>query len=79
MRDSMRAAAEEMRELLMSDTIDRAAMDRLRTERVAQADRVSKTLIDTLADVAEVLTPAQRKLLEERIKEFRGHRGWRHG
>ena len=79
MRDSMRAAAEEMRELLMSDTIDRAAMDRLRSERVAQADRVSKTLIDTLADVAEVLTPAQRKLLEERIKEFRGHRGWRHG
>ena len=80
LRDSMRAAGQEMRELLLSDAPDRAAMEKLRAERVAESDRISKTLISTLADVAEVLTPAQRKLLDERIKEFRGgHKGWRRG
>lgn len=75
-RDSMRSAAHEMREMLLSDTPDRSAMERLRAERLAEADRISKTLMNTLADVAAVLTPAQRKLLDERIKEHRGrHRG----
>ena len=68
-RDSLKATVEEMRELLLSSEIDRGTMERLRAERVAESDRISKTLIATLADVADVLTPAQRKLLGERIME----------
>ncbi|NNE23828.1 MAG: periplasmic heavy metal sensor [Rhizobiales bacterium] len=68
-RDSLKATVKEMRELLLSSQIDRATMERLRAERVAESDRISKTLIVTLADVAEVLTPAQRTLLGERIME----------
>lgn len=72
LRDSLRSTVEEMRELLLSNAPDRSAMERLRADRLAESDRISKTLINTLADVAEVLTPAQRKLLDERIREHRG-------
>lgn len=76
LRDSLRATVAEVRQLLLSDAPDRSALERLRADRLAESDRISKTLINTLADVAEVLTPAQRKLLDERIKEHRGrHKG----
>ena len=76
LRDNLRSTVEEMRELLLSEAPDRGAMERLRADRLAESDRISKTLINTLADVAEVLTPAQRKLLDERIKEHHGrHKG----
>ena len=75
LRDSLRSTVEEMRELLLSNAPDRDALERLRAARLAESDRISKTLINTLADVAEVLTPAQRKLLDERINEHRGRKG----
>jgi periplasmic protein CpxP/Spy len=71
LRDEMRRTRDAMRDLLTADTIDREAIERLRAERLAEFDRVSKNLANTLADVAEVLTPEQRKLLDERIQEFR--------
>ena len=41
---------------------------------------ISKNLVGALADVAEVLSPEQRKVLDERIKEFRFMgRGWHRG
>lgn len=80
LREQIRASRQEFHDLLMADSIDRGALDALRTERLAEFDRVSKSLVDTLADMAEVLTPAQRGLLEERIREFRSmHKGWRRG
>lgn len=82
LREDMHSAGQQIRDLLAADTVDRAALEKVRTERLAEADRVSKNLIDTAADVAEVLTPEQRRKLSERISEFRGmrgrwHRGWR--
>lgn len=80
LRDQMHATRSQAREMLLADNFDRAALETLRAERLADFDRISKTLVDTLADIAEVLTPAQRKLLEERIGEFRSHRrGWNRG
>jgi Spy/CpxP family protein refolding chaperone len=80
LREDMHSAGQQIRDLLAADTIDRAALEKVRSERLAEADRVSKNLIGTAADVAEVLTPEQRKKLSERIEEFRGMRGrWHRG
>ena len=78
--DRLRASGKELHELLLADTIDRAALERLRAERLADAERISKNLVNALADVAEVLSPEQRKVLDERIDQFRSmHRGGHHG
>ena len=78
--DRLRASGKELHELLLADTIDRAALERLRAGRLADAERISKNLVGALADVAEVLSPEQRKVLDERIDQFRSmHRGGHHG
>ncbi len=84
MRDKMRAAGKQVHDLLLQDTIDRAALETVRAERLADAEQISKTIVNAVADVAEVLTPDQRQVLEKRIQEFRSHkrgwgRGWRRG
>ncbi len=76
----MRAAGQKIHAMLLAETIDRTALEKLRAERLAEAERISKDLVGALADVAEILSPEQRKLLDERIAEFRflrrgGHRG----
>ncbi len=78
--DQMRATGMELHGLLMAETVDRAALERLRAARLADAERISKTLVGALADVAEVLSPEQRKVLDERINHFRSmHRGGHRG
>ena len=80
----MRATGKEIQELLVADMIDRAALERLRAERLADAEQISKDLVSALADVAEILSLEQRKVLNERIEQFRslhrvGHRGGHRG
>ncbi len=78
--DRLRATGKELHDLLLANTIDRAALEQLRTERLADAERISKNLVNALADVAEVLSPEQRKVLDERINQFRSmHRGEHRG
>lgn len=78
LHQTMHASREQIQALLLSDQIDRAALEKLRAERVAEVDQMSKTLIQAVADAAEVLTLEQRKVLDERVREFRsmfgGHR-----
>jgi len=77
LRAQMHEAGQEIHDVLLADTIDRDALERVRAERLAEADRVSKNLIVAVADVAEVLTPEQRKVLDKRIKQFPSmRRGW---
>ncbi len=85
LHEKMHASREEIQALLLSEQIDRTALEALRAARVAEVDQMSKTLIEAVADAAEVLTLEQRKVLEERVREFRkmfgGHRrghGWKH-
>lgn len=79
-RDQVHATGRQIHDLLAADTIDRVAMEQLRTERLAEIDRISKNLLIAVADVAEVLTPEQRKVLDQRMQEFRGKRGgWHRG
>lgn len=76
----LRAKVQEARrrgvELLSADTIDRGAIERLRAEQIGAADAASKRLTQALGDVAEVLTPAQRKTVAARVgRHGRGHGG----
>ncbi|MFM9673658.1 periplasmic heavy metal sensor, partial [Streptomyces galilaeus] len=73
-RDIVKASGEEMKKLhagraddrqqmlalLSADTIDRGQIEQQRAARHAQMDEASKVMTRTMADLAEVLTPAQR-------------------
>ncbi len=47
--------------LLTAPTIDRSAIERLRAEKIGLAETASKRIAQALADVAEVLSPEQRR------------------
>ena len=73
-RDKMLAARKQARELLTTEKVDRAALEKLRADQIATHDAASKRLVQALADAAEVLTPEQRKKLDTMLPE--GGRGW---
>ena len=74
LREKIRSARKEARELLSQPTIDRDAVERLRSEQVSNMDELSKHLATALTDAAEVLTPEQRKDVAERLAK---RKGWR--
>jgi len=69
-----RDTRKEVMELLAAPTIDRAAIEALRAERIAAIDEASKKLTAATIDAAEVLTPEQRTKFAEQLKERRGPR-----
>jgi protein CpxP len=77
LREKMHAARKQAIELLTGDTIDRGAIEALRAEQLQLAEQASRRIAQSLADAAEVLTPAQRRELAARVEKH--HRGWRHG
>jgi Spy/CpxP family protein refolding chaperone len=60
----------QIREALAAPTIDRARIDSLRTEQMKLADTAAKRLTDALIEAAEVLTPAQRAELSNRVERW---------
>jgi Spy/CpxP family protein refolding chaperone len=82
-REKLHAARQQAHTLLSAPTIDRGAIEKLRAEQIALADQVSKRVVQAIADAAEILTPEQRKKLEEHVQYRRfGHGfgpGWRRG
>jgi len=67
MRDKMMAARQEARALLTGPTVDRAAIEKLRAEQVANIDALTKRITQALGDVADVLTPDQRHKIDEML------------
>ncbi|TLY52756.1 MAG: periplasmic heavy metal sensor [Gammaproteobacteria bacterium] len=66
--------------LLTADKVDRSALETLRASHLQMADQASKRFVQLIADVADILTPAQRKTLAERIAQHHdaqasGHHG----
>jgi Spy/CpxP family protein refolding chaperone len=71
-RDTHEAVAE----IIAAPTIDRAAAEKLRSERIAAIDAASRKMTTALVEAAEVLTPEQRAKLVEHFKERRSHGRW---
>jgi len=67
LRAKVREARREGIKLFSAESIDRGAIERLRVEQMASADAASKRFTQALSDVAEVLTPEQRKTLAARF------------
>jgi periplasmic protein CpxP/Spy len=83
MREKALAVRQRARVILTQPTIDRGAIEALRTEQMALADAASKRFAQALGDASEVLSPEQRRKIDDRLAEFREHRGfwhsWRRG
>lgn len=65
MHDKVQSARERAHSLLTAPTVDRAEIERLRTEQIALADSFSKRVAQAFGDAAEILTPAQRHKLDD--------------
>ena len=85
MRDKMLAARQQARDILVQPTVDRAAIETLRADRIAAMDTASKRVAQALGDAATVLTPDQRKKLNDLLPaggwagRGMGWHGWRGG
>jgi periplasmic protein CpxP/Spy len=74
------AAHERARDLLTRPAIDRAELEKFRSEHMAMWDTASKRIAQALGDAAEALTPQQRQKLAEFLAERRGFwHGWHRG
>jgi periplasmic protein CpxP/Spy len=83
LREQLMAARKKGMELLSAASIDRNALEQLRSEQMRLAESISRRMLAQMADAAEVLTPAQRTKLAERMKSHaeggRWGRGGHHG
>jgi protein CpxP len=75
LRAKMHDARRQAVELLSQESIDRAALETLRADQLKLAEQASTRFTQALADVADVLTPEQRRQLAERIGRWHGPRG----
>ena len=67
MREKVQSARLKARELLTQPTVDRGEIERFRTEQIALADTFSKRVTQAIGDAAEILTPDQRRKLNDRL------------
>lgn len=68
------------RELLLQTTIDRGAIETLRTDQMALADQASRRVAQAIGDAASVLTVEQRRKIGDRFDAMQAHRwGWHRG
>ena len=69
MHQKMEATHADLHRILTAPTIDRSALEQLRADRFADFDQASKSMVQTIADAAEVLTPEQRAKLGKMMAE----------
>ena len=72
LREKVQSARLKARELLTQPTIDRAEIEKFRTEHLALADTFTKRVAQAIGDAAEILTPDQRRKLNDRLPPMGG-------
>ena len=77
MREQLMAGRKRGMELLSAAIIDRGAIEKLRSESAQLMDGMSRRMSAHMMDAAEVLTPAQRTIVADKMKQ-RGERGGGH-
>ena len=76
LRDRHESFRKDIVASLSQPEIDRAALEQLRKAEIALAETASATLVASVADIAETLTPEQRSQLAEMAQHWRGrHHG----
>jgi Spy/CpxP family protein refolding chaperone len=65
LREKLGEARREGIALLSAAQVDRAALEKLRVDKLATADELSRRFTQALADLADVLTPEQRQHLAQ--------------
>lgn len=59
----------DMLAVLGADTVDRAAIETMRVAHIRAMDQASQRITQLIEDIADVLTPAQRKALAAEIAQ----------
>ena len=72
------AMRKQLLELMKAPTLDRAAFDKLRADKVAAMEAKSKVISGALFDAASQLTPEQRTKLVGDFEARMERGGWRH-
>lgn len=67
MRERAQAARNKARDLLTQDKVERADIEKFRSEQAVLADAFSKRIAQAIGDAAEVLSPEQRRKLADRL------------
>ncbi len=70
MHSQLQAARAQAVQALTQNTVDRNALEAARVAHLQLADQASKRLVQLIADVDEVLTPAQRSALAAHLKQM---------
>jgi periplasmic protein CpxP/Spy len=72
LHSQLRAAHAQAIQALTQTTIDRNSLESARTQHLALADQASKRITQLMADVGDVLSPAQRTALADRLQHMHG-------
>lgn len=76
LREAHHGNRDALLEALTADTVDRAKLEALRKAELELAERASQRITSALADVADVLTPEQRRGLVDLGRSFGGPMGF---
>ena len=68
----LRASHEQALQGLTQPTVDRAALETARAAHLQVADLASRRLVQLIADVGDILTPAQRTALAAHLLQLHG-------
>lgn len=73
------AMRKQILELMKAPTLDKAAIEKVRADKIAEMDAKSKKITAALIDAAGQLTPEQRTKLVQNAEEHFAQGGWGHG
>lgn len=73
MRKDQPDGPEKFLAIMKADSVDRSAIESLRTEKLKMADAVSKRILQAVEDAADVLKPEQRRQLADAWQQHHMH------